>query len=80
MKKEGFPIVVLSILLIAPSAYAANLSDNGNGTVTDSDSGLIWQKEDDDTGRTWQGTLDDDKARMDFIYQGRSQIDTAAGR
>jgi hypothetical protein len=34
----------------APPAY----QDNGNQTVTDQNSGLIWMKSDDGTGRTWQ--------------------------
>jgi len=37
-------------------AYALNpmsYSDNGNGTVTDNVTGLMWQKQDDGTQRTW---------------------------
>lgn len=37
-----------------PPAY----QDNGNQTVTDQNSGLIWMKSDDGTGRTWQGAAD----------------------
>ncbi len=32
--------------------------DNGNQTVTDHNSGLIWMKSDDGTGRTWQAAAD----------------------
>jgi hypothetical protein len=32
--------------------------DNGNQTITDQNSGLVWMKEDDGTPRTWQGALD----------------------
>ncbi|MCX5870425.1 MAG: DUF1566 domain-containing protein [Deltaproteobacteria bacterium] len=32
--------------------------DNGNQTVTDQKSGLVWMKSDDGTGRTWQGAVD----------------------
>jgi hypothetical protein len=38
-------------------AYVQNplsYTDNGNGTVTDNNTGLIWQKEDDGTPRTWE--------------------------
>jgi hypothetical protein len=35
---------------INPPSY----TDNGNGTVTDNVTGLIWQQEDDDTMRTWE--------------------------
>ncbi|MBI5749112.1 MAG: DUF1566 domain-containing protein [Nitrospinae bacterium] len=34
---------------INPPSY----TDNGNGTITDNVTGLIWQKEDDNTPRTW---------------------------
>jgi len=34
---------------INPPSY----TDNGNGTVTDNVTGLMWQQEDDDTTRTW---------------------------
>ena len=32
--------------------------DNGNGTVTDLATGLMWQQSDDGTGRTWQEALE----------------------
>ena len=32
--------------------------DNGNGTVTDLNTGLMWQQSDDGTTRTWQAALD----------------------
>ncbi|MFZ2198777.1 MAG: DUF1566 domain-containing protein [Thermodesulfovibrionales bacterium] len=37
-------------------AYTINLmsyTDNGDGTVTDNNTGLVWQKQDDGTKRTW---------------------------
>ena len=34
---------------INPRSY----TDNGNGTITDNVTGLVWQKEDDNTTRTW---------------------------
>ncbi len=39
-------------------ASLQSFTDNGNGTVTDNVTGLVWQKEDDDTLRTWQQALD----------------------
>ena len=30
-----------------------DFEDNGDGTVSDSVTGLLWQREDDDTTRTW---------------------------
>ena len=38
----------------APPAY----QDNGNQTVTDQNSGLMWMKSDDGTKRKWQGAVD----------------------
>src|SRR5208283_443225 len=35
--------------IVNPMSY----TDNGNGTVTDNVTGLMWQKQDDDTMRTW---------------------------
>jgi len=32
-------------------------TDNGNGTVTDNVTGLMWQREDDDTPRTWDNAI-----------------------
>ncbi len=32
--------------------------DNGNGTVTDLNTGLVWQQGDDDATRTWQEAID----------------------
>jgi len=41
------------LLLVAVNAQAARLQDNGDGTVTDFDTGLMWQQSDDNTTRTW---------------------------
>ena len=34
-----------------------SFTDNGDGTVTDNVTGLMWQQEDDDTTRDWEGAL-----------------------
>src|SRR3989338_5085700 len=34
-----------------------SFTDNGNGTVTDNDTGLMWQKEDDGVTRTWESAI-----------------------
>jgi formylglycine-generating enzyme required for sulfatase activity len=36
---------------------ASNFTDNGNGTVTDNITTLMWQQEDDDTTYTWEEAL-----------------------
>ena len=35
-----------------------SFTDNGDGTVTDNVTGLMWQQEDDDVKRAWQGAMD----------------------
>lgn len=56
MFKKSFFIFIL-LLLNCSTSMAGNFTDNGNGTVTDSDTGLVWQKEDDNTVRTWEGAI-----------------------
>jgi hypothetical protein len=36
---------------------ANSFNDNGDGTVTDNVTGLMWQQEDDDTERTWEQAI-----------------------
>lgn len=40
--------------LINPPSY----TDNGDGTITDNNTGLVWQTTDDDTIRTWSDAVD----------------------
>ena len=37
---------------------ARSYQDNGNQTVTDNNTGLVWMKSDDGTTRDWQGAID----------------------
>ena len=39
--------------LINPPSY----TDNGDGTVTDNNTGLMWQREDDNVSRTWNNAV-----------------------
>ena len=34
-----------------------NFTDNANGTVTDNNTGLMWQKDDDNTAREWESAI-----------------------
>jgi hypothetical protein len=34
-----------------------SFTDNGNGTITDNNTGLMWQKEDDNTTRRWESAI-----------------------
>ncbi|MGK5090932.1 DUF1566 domain-containing protein [Deltaproteobacteria bacterium TL4] len=44
-------------LFLVNVVYAASFTDNADGTVTDNESGLIWQKADDNTARNWETAL-----------------------
>ena len=47
--------VISSIVLItlASNCWGMSLQDNGDGTVSDFDTGLLWQQQDDNSQRTW---------------------------
>ncbi|MFZ5766252.1 MAG: DUF1566 domain-containing protein [Thermodesulfobacteriota bacterium] len=45
------------LLLAAAPALAGDYTDNGDGTVIDNATGLMWQREDDNSTRTWQQAL-----------------------
>lgn len=47
-----------SVFLICSSSVSATLIDQGNGTIFDDETGLTWQKSDDDITRTWQEALE----------------------
>ncbi len=47
------PILAVALVLLAGCAYAGAFTDNGNGTVTDKNTGLMWQKEDDGARYNW---------------------------
>ena len=43
--KTMMPVLAsLTVLLLAGYVYACSFTDNGNGTVTDNSTGLMWQK------------------------------------
>jgi hypothetical protein len=48
---------LLMILLYSGLAQAGGFTDNHNGTVTDLKTGLIWQQNDDKTGRNWEAAM-----------------------
>lgn len=57
MKIKIFISLTLTLTLLSGIVLAGSFIDNGNGTVTDSDTGLMWQKEDDDVTRTWESAI-----------------------
>ena len=49
--------LIISILLIGGEVIAADFTDNGDDTVTDNRTDLVWQKEDDGITRTWESAI-----------------------
>ena len=43
-----------AITLLSANAWSAELQDNGDGSVTDLESGRTWQQDDDNTRRDWK--------------------------
>jgi len=58
MRRKIFFVLAAALLLCCSAAlsFAAPFIDNGS-TVTDTRTGLIWQKQDDGNARTWDGAL-----------------------
>lgn len=56
MSKAIF-ITALLVLCSASPVPAASFTDNGNGTITDNKTGLMWQKQDDAATKTWEQAL-----------------------
>lgn len=46
------------LLLLTSPCRAANFTVNGNGTVTDNVTRLMWQQEDDEVLRNWDAAID----------------------
>ncbi|SLM28582.1 exported hypothetical protein [Desulfamplus magnetovallimortis] len=57
MKKINI-LCLLMITLTTPLFAVGPYVDNGNGTVTDKGTGLIWQQTDDGVERTWEEALE----------------------
>lgn len=54
MKKYKLFYTFISLMLLpANLAHAGTLVDNGDGTISDRSTHLVWQKKDDGTNRTW---------------------------
>ena len=62
--KRGFnsflhyePPALLYVRCVRGGQNTAYFTDNGNGTVTDNITGLMWQQEDDDVERIWEDAI-----------------------
>ncbi|MDH4163517.1 MAG: DUF1566 domain-containing protein [Nitrospirota bacterium] len=51
-----FTLIIL-MLFFANTVYASSYVDNGNGTISDTVAGLMWQKQDDGTAKTWEAAI-----------------------
>ena len=49
--------MIIALCVLASQANAASYTDNGNATVTDNVTGLMWQQSDDNTTRGWEGAI-----------------------
>ncbi len=56
MKKIYIVIVVLAFFS-GLQVMAGDFTDNGDGTITDNVTGLMWQKNVDNIARTWEGSI-----------------------
>lgn len=45
------------VVLLATPAWAVRYVDNGNGTVTDTQTKLVWQQPDDGTTKSWEEAI-----------------------
>ncbi len=49
--------VLFVMVFYNADASGGSFTDNGDGTVSDNDTGLMWQKEDDNTKRVWNDAI-----------------------
>jgi hypothetical protein len=49
--------VLFVMVFYNADASGGSFTDNGDGTVTDNDTGLMWQKEDDGVTKTWESAI-----------------------
>ncbi len=52
-----FLTLLTAAVLARPAAASSTLTDQGDGTVLDSATGLHWQREDDNVSRRWRDAL-----------------------
>ena len=57
MLKKNICTIFICLSLVGTS-FAVPFTDNGDATVSDGATGLMWQQTDDDIKRTWQSALD----------------------
>lgn len=56
MKKKELAWLAWALLVAGP-AWAGDFVDNGDGTVLDNKTGLMWQKMADNNPRTWENAI-----------------------
>jgi hypothetical protein len=57
MKSKIFILMTALMVILSLEITAGDFTDNGDGTVTDNITGLMWQQEDDDVTRNWEDSI-----------------------
>jgi Protein of unknown function (DUF1566). len=52
-----FILITALIVVLSLEVKAGDFTDNGNGTVTDNITGLVWQQEDDSVEYDWKAAI-----------------------
>ncbi len=55
--KKIYTVIVVLAFFSGLQVMAGDFTDNGDGTITDNVTGLMWQKEDDNISRTWESSI-----------------------
>ena len=50
-------VTIIAALILLGTGTIFAFTDNGDSTITDSRTGLMWQKQDDGTVRTWENAI-----------------------
>jgi hypothetical protein len=50
-------VTTIAVIILFGSGTVFGFTDNGNSTITDSRTGLVWQQQDDATTRTWETAI-----------------------
>lgn len=50
-------VTAIAAIILLGAGIVFGFSDNGDNTISDSRTGLLWQKQDDGTTRTWENAI-----------------------
>jgi len=57
MKRNRIFFTLTCALLLTTPVWAGDYTDNGDYTITDNVTGLIWQQQDDGQAKKWEGAI-----------------------